>query len=133
MAGNRQNGFNDLLRNIGGLGAPFQAVKLGPSVVAVLATLGAFALIAIIGVTFLLSGHPLEAVIADALIITFIFPLIWLLLRFSERHPLIAALGGGQIVRLIEGQMGAKNKAIVIDQLPVVGGSKDASGGSAHE
>jgi len=115
---------------LGALGGPIRAVKLGPSIVAVLATLGAFGLIAIGAVTYILSDKPIYAFGVDALIGAFIFALVWLLLRFTENNPLVAALGGGQLLQYLEAQTGAKNRAIIdATASPILGTADPAHGG----
>ncbi|HEY5083002.1 MAG TPA: hypothetical protein VII48_00650 [Rhizomicrobium sp.] len=114
---------------LGALGAPIRAIKLGPSVVAVLATLGAFGLVAMGVVTYLLSGQPIYAILADTLIGAFVFALVWLLLRFAEENPVVAALGGGQLLQYLESQMGAKNPSIIdAHATPVTGAPRPQSG-----
>jgi hypothetical protein len=125
MVGRQQKTQGSWLEGLGSLGEPIRAIKLGPSIVAVLATLGAFGLVAIGAVTFILSGQPLYALAVDALIVFFIWLLIRLLLEFTKANPVVAALGGGQLLQYLESQLGAKNPDIVIEhQASVVGSPK---------
>ncbi len=115
MARGDKTDTKNWLGALGALGGPIRAIKLGPSIVAVLATLGAFGLVAMGVVTYFLSDKPLYALGSDALIGIFIFALVWLLLRFTEDNPIVAALGGGQLLQYLETQMGAKDSSIVIE------------------
>jgi hypothetical protein len=127
MADRDRKNLGSWLEGLGALGEPIRAIKLGPSVVAVLATLGAFGLVAIGVVTFILSGQPLFALAADALIGLFIWLVIRSLLKFTENNPIIAALGGGHLLQFLESQMAAKNPEIVIEHQASVLGSPASS------
>lgn len=113
MPADKITALGSVLRGLGGLGDPIRAVKLGPSVVAVLATLALFAVLVVGAISWALAATPLVALMMGGVVIVFVLVVIWLLLRFAERNPLVAALGGGQIVKALEMQIGAKDPRII--------------------
>jgi hypothetical protein len=130
MAQRERADLEKVLGGLGALGAPIRSLKLGPSVVAVLATLGAFGLVAIGFATYMLSAQPIYALGVDALIGLFVWALVRMLLQFSHDNPLVAALSGGQVLQYLEASLGAKNPTIVIEHQKPVAGEPSARGGS---
>jgi hypothetical protein len=86
----------------------------------------------IVGITWALRGDPFMALVADAgLLVVFLVYLLGTYI-FAHHHPDMAMLGDLEWLQWSQNQMAAKDKALVINQTPVVGSGKTITDRSGH-
>lgn len=99
-------------------------IKLGPGVLSTIGMVAVVAFLALAVIAWALSGVPWLAVIALFLVGGIAVYAIERAFRYAERNPLTALMGGGELLKLIEHQLAAKDKTLVGDETPVVGAPK---------
>jgi hypothetical protein len=102
-------------------------VKMGPGVLTIVGrvAMAAFGACALTG--WALRANPYLAGAAILLIIGLALYVCERCIRYAEKHPIPALMGGAELLKVIEHQMAARDKAIVGDDSPQIGGAKDAA------
>jgi hypothetical protein len=106
-----------------------RGARLGPGVLGNTATVNIIGLLVLLGLIVALREQVIAAALAGVVVVGYLIYSSERAYRYAQRDPISALLGGTELYQLVRDQMSAKNKDIVSDETPVIGGSKSAEGG----
>ena len=88
-------------------------IKVGPGVLLVVGWVAVAAFVATGVAVWALHESPGLAIAVAVLIIVAAFYVIERSFRYAEKHPIPALMGGAELLKVIEQQIGAKDKSII--------------------
>jgi hypothetical protein len=114
-----QEFFAAIMRGMAGL-------KLGPGVLRTIIPIVSFGFIALAAIAWALASNPLMALVAVALGLGVIVYVVERSFRYAETNPLPALLGGSELLQLFRDQIAARDRTLVVNDPPIVGGGVTA-------
>jgi hypothetical protein len=107
-----QPNWPEILSNV--VGGNF-GVKVGPGVLVVVGWVAAAGLIATGAAVWALQSQPWAALCAAVLVLLVCAYFCERAFRYAEKHPIPALMGGAELLKVIEHQMAASDKALPTD------------------
>ena len=101
-------------------------IKLGPGVLGTIIPINTVGLIVLAAVVYALSATPLYALLGLIIVIAFLAYANERAFRYAIGNPLPALLSGGELLQLIRDQSAARDRSIVVEANPEIGGSLNA-------
>jgi hypothetical protein len=112
------NPFSNYLPK-GGLGG----FKLGPGTLGNLAMVAVSVFLCAAVALWALGNNPVLAIAALVFIFAFAYWFLERSYKFAEKHPAAALMGGAEYFHYLRDQSSAKDRSIVLDASPIVGGA----------
>lgn len=100
-------------------------IKLGPGVLRTIIPINIVGIPAVVAMGWALRSDPIFAAIVFIAGLAFLGWLSDRAFRYAEGHPIPALMSGTQILQLLQDQISAKDKSIIVDQPPVVAAPPD--------